>query len=271
MEILLFTKLFKDCKAEAVGDAAITLGVDGLDLAVRYGQCVSPANVAQELPRAMQLWAEMGLSVPLVTLEGYATGPQAPEVQAIYAACGEAGIGLIKLGYWRWKPYDDYWQGVAQIRHALDGFAKLGERHNVCSLIHTHSGDLYFSNAAAAMHVARGFDPDRIGVYLDFAHLAADGESVPMAQAIVGQYLRMIGVKNVRYVQERDGKWKKEFCALEEGLVDWEEALKEVRDSGYQGPISLHAEYDKQRNREGNLRMAAHDMKYLRPRTCWLK
>lgn len=266
MEILLFTKFFKECGAEEVGHSATELGVDGLDLALRAGQYVSPVEVWQKLPPALRLWREMGLSVPMVSLEGGHIDPHQKDVQEIYAACGETGIGFVKLGYWLWKPGDDYWQGVAGIRRALEGFQKLGEKHNICTLLHTHSDDLYYSNAAGAMHVAQGFNPGHIGIYLDPAHLAADGESALMAQAIAGDYFRMLGAKNLRYEKKTDGPgWYKNWCPLvADGLVDWKTLLPLMKGAGYNGPISFHAEYCGARDKESVLPIAARDMTYLR-------
>ena len=70
MKLILFTKIFQNCGFEEVGATAHALGFDGLDLAIRAGQCVEPSNVEAVLPQAMELWKNLGLSVPLVTLEG---------------------------------------------------------------------------------------------------------------------------------------------------------------------------------------------------------
>jgi sugar phosphate isomerase/epimerase len=201
----------------------------------------------------------------LVTLEGSAIDPHAEDVRRIYAACGEAGVGAIKPGYWLWKPGDDYWHTVESIRRALDTFQQLGEQYGIRSLLHTHSGLHYFSNASGVMHAVRGFDPHYIGVYLDPGHLAADGESLPLALAIVQPCLQMIGVKNVRYVEEKPGRgWVNEWCPLAQGLVDWDAAVSILREVPYGGPLSLHDEYSGEHEKAGALRLAAADVYYLR-------
>lgn len=69
MELLFFTKFLKGLTAVQVGEQVRRLGFDGLDLAVRAGQSVNPDNITQALPNAMCLWADMGLSVRLASLD----------------------------------------------------------------------------------------------------------------------------------------------------------------------------------------------------------
>jgi sugar phosphate isomerase/epimerase len=265
MKLIFFTKFLKGLNAEQIAEIAIRLGFDGLDLAVRAGHCVNPGNIREELPKALKLWREAGLSVPLVTLEGNATDPK--QAESIFAACGENGVPLIKLGYWVWQPGQEYWREVATIRKALARFEKLGEKYGVCSLLHTHSDEYYGSNASGAMELLRGFDPRYVGVYLDPAHLALDGEYFAMALAIARDYLKMIGVKNVRPVRNAaSGEWIRDWCALEEGLVNWPEALRLLREIGYDGSLSVHGEYSASDDMSEVLKRAAEDLAYLKLR-----
>jgi len=268
MQVIFFTKFLKGLNPEEIGTVAKELRFDGLDLAIRQGHCVNPNNVKEALPKALKTWSQMGLSVPMVTLETSWVDPDQPELQAVYEACGEAGIPYIKLGYWTWKPGQPYWAGVRAIRESLSKFRKLGEKYNVCSLVHTHSHACYGSNAAGAMHLVRGFDPRYVGIYLDPAHLALGGEYLPMALDMVRDYLKMIGVKNARHIPTTEvggPRWKVDWCMLSEGLVHWPEVLRLLRDMDYKGPLSVHGEYSTSEQTAEVLKLVAQDMDYLRP------
>jgi sugar phosphate isomerase/epimerase len=264
MEVIFFTKFLKSLNPEQIGEAVRPLRVDGLDLAIRGGYTVNPSNVKTALAPALRVWADMGLSVPLATLEGGATNPDDPTVRTIFEACGNAGIPFVKLGYWGWRPGEAYWDGVRAIRKALEGFTALGEANGVCSLVHTHSGHCYGLNASAAMHLVDGFDPKRVGVYLDPAHLAADGEPLGMALSIVGDHLRLVGVKNVRYERTVDGHWRHVWSALDDGLVNWRNAVKRLAEVRFDGVLSLHGEYSASEETEAVLTMATADAVHLR-------
>ena len=269
MEIILFTKFLKGHRVEEIGEIARGIGVDGLDLAIRQGQCVNPENARDTLAGAVTSWQGYGLTVPMATLEGKWVDPMLPELQQVFAACGDAGIPCIKLGYWGWQPAQHYWDGVDAIRRSLDQFQQLGQRYGVCSLIHTHSGNYYASNASGAMQLVNGFDPRYVAVYLDPAHLALDGEYLPMGLDIVRDYLRMVGVKNARHVPVFSAKrtgWVTDFCALQEGLVNWKEAIRLLHGMGYDGPLSFHAEYTARESWPEAVRLAQVDIPFLK--TC---
>jgi sugar phosphate isomerase/epimerase len=267
-KLIYFTKFLKGMSVPEIAKKVQALKFDGLDLAVRKGQTVHPENVTQALPDAVRICKDSGLSIPLVTLEGNAIDPASPDIQATYAACGAAGVGLIKLGYWVWQPGEDYWARVTQIKRALEGFAALGKKHNVCSLVHTHSDEYYGSNGAGVMHLVQDYDPQFVGAYLDPAHLSIEGEPLPMVLSMVGKHLRMVAAKNVRYVpSEKPGSpnFKREWCLLNEGLVHWPAALQQFKAAGYNGPISIHGEYSVSEERDEVLKFVAKEMAYIRP------
>lgn len=245
MQLILFTKFFARLSAAELGRAARELGFDGLDLAVRAGHPVNPDNAASALPEAMRLWRQEGVAVPLLSLETRWGDPDLPALRQVYETAGELEIPFIKIGYWGWQPGHPYWQQVDRHRRALEAFERLGERHGICSLVHTHSGMHYGCNVSAAMHLMRGFDPRHVAIYIDPAHLALVGEPLPMAIDIAGEYLRMVGVKNAAHERVSvDGKrtWKHVLPPLEEGLVDWPEAVRLLRQVGYDGPLAYHGE-----------------------------
>lgn len=267
MKLILFTKIFQNCSVEELGQSAKGLGVDGLDLAVRRAQPVEPAHVATQLPAAVKYFEGLGLTVPMVTLEGSHTDPATDEIKSIYRACAESGIPFTKLGYWSFKPGDSYWDGLASIRTALGEFEKLSREYKVCSLLHTHAGSLYGNNVASTMMLANGFDPEHIGVYLDPGHQAFEGERGAVALAMAGKYLKMIGVKDARHtLLEENGKrtWTQDWVPLGEGMVDWPAYLRLLKERGYSGPLSVHATYSAHRDKEGALRLAEQDLATLR-------
>jgi sugar phosphate isomerase/epimerase len=266
MRIVLFTKTLRGLTAEQVARKAKGLGFSGLDLAVREGQCCTPANITEALPRAAALWKQMNLSIPMVSLEPAPTDPSSPVIRQIFAACGRAGIPNIKLGYWDWHQGEDYWKKFDQIRKDLDAFQNLGREFGVCSLIHTHSGNYYASNASGAMHLARNVDPKYIGIYLDPAHLALDGEPWPMAMAMAGEYLKAIGIKSSTYERSNDPngpRFHERFGQLEEGIVEWPAILAQVSARGQDVFFSFHAEYSQKGLLDELLPRVQQDLLYL--------
>jgi len=242
MKFILFSKSLKGMSIPEMGETAARLGLDGLDLAVRAGYPVNPENVKSALPVAARELAERGLSIPLVTTEGKFTDPNAPDAEPTFAACGEIGCGLIKLGYWGYT-FPGYWEQVDGVRRDLEGFAKLSGKHGVRSMIHIHSGRRPAANCAMAMQLADGLDPKHIGIFADPGHMALDGEDPVIGLDMIRRYLAAVAVKDCRYVRS-DLKWRVEWVPLGEGLVDWALVAKTLVGIGFDGPISFHSEYD---------------------------
>jgi len=239
MQLVMFTKMLAKLDVTQLGETIKGLGFDGMDLAIRPGHPVNPENVETALPEAIKVWSDMGLVVGMVTSDTSLIDPTTSEADRIFAACGRAGVKYIKLGYYQWQPGEDYQARVKEIRDALDGFAELGAKHDVLPCYHTHSGRFYGVNASALMHLLDGMDPSRIGAYLDAGHLMLDGEPFTMAVAIVEPYLKLVAVKDPIYV---DGG--RQLVPLGEGLVDWVGVCRDLRAAHFDGPVTLHSEYD---------------------------
>ena len=142
MQIVLNSKFFADLPVPELGAKALELGYDGIDVCVRPGHPVHPGNAEAELPKAVAAWRREGLSCPLATAPTDFLDPATPAAEGLYAACAEAGVPRLKIGFWRFSSGEDYWQAVDTARRDLEGFAGLSEKHGVQTCYQVHSGGL---------------------------------------------------------------------------------------------------------------------------------
>ncbi|MBI3832392.1 MAG: sugar phosphate isomerase/epimerase [Planctomycetes bacterium] len=268
MQLIVFTKLLKPWNAEQLVTFAKQNGLAGFDLTIRDGYPVTPAGIAKELPAFIKPIRAAGLAVPMATVGGTAMPPTDKLTENAWAACAEAGIKGIKLGYWVWKPNTEhYWDKVKTIKKELAAYAKLSEKHGIKALFHTHSDTYYGLNASAQMHLLQDIDPKHVGSYIDPAHLALDGEPLELALDILRGRIAMVAVKNSHYASKREGSrvvWSRGVCPLHEGIVDWPKAVALLKASGYDGYLSVHGEYDNRDELEPVLEVLVPDIKYLR-------
>ena len=226
------------------------MGFEGIDLTVRPGHPVNPENVGEALPKAQKVWNSQGIGATLITTSFDFLNPEAAGARRLYSACNEAGIRWVKLAYWRFQQGQDYWEEVDKIRKALEGFEKLSREYEVKTCCHTHSGTFYGPNCAGLMHLIKGFDPEYIGAYIDSGHLILDGEEYEMGLAMIKDYLSLVALKDAIYAKgEDDGELinKPEFVPLGKGLVPWKKFFTSLLDTGYDGPLSIHGEYEVER------------------------
>ncbi|MBN1342155.1 MAG: sugar phosphate isomerase/epimerase [Phycisphaerae bacterium] len=261
MQLVMFTKMLAKLDVRRLGETVKELGFAGMDLAVRPGHPVNPENVETALPKAIEVWSGMGLVVGMVTTDTSLVDSRAAEAERVFAACGNRGVKYIKLGYYTWKPGENYWHRVGEIRRLLDGFAELGAKHGVLPCYHTHSGTFYGSNAAGLMHLFKDMDPKHIGAYIDTAHLKLNGEPFDMAIEMVRPYLRVVGIKDPRYAGR-----KREIVPLGDGLVDFVDVGRQLKAIKFQGPLTLHSEYHM--DTDGIIKTTRQDMKRFKG---WMK
>ena len=116
MQFVMFTKHLQGLTLAELIAALTEVGVAGADLAVRHGYPVNPDNMVAELPAAARRFADAGLAIPLVTAPTSLTAPASPGAEAFYEACGAAGVGHLKLGYWHWDRERPFWDQIAEIQ-----------------------------------------------------------------------------------------------------------------------------------------------------------
>lgn len=249
MKFIMFTKHLQEYDLPKLSGALKSIGLDGADLCVRPGFPVTPENCEKVLPQAVKILKDHGLTIPLVTGPGDLCDPSKKDAERIFAACGENGVGLIKLGYWHYLPGKDYWELVKTIRKTFEDFAALAAKHGVKAVTHTHSDAYMGLNASAAMQLVEGFNPKHIGIFLDPGHLAMCGEPPYMAIAMAQKYIGCFAFKDLRRRPEKIDKPPQAFMiesrTLGWGDVNWPTVGKAIIQAGFDNlPISLHSEYD---------------------------
>ncbi len=253
MQLIVFSKLLKDHSIPELIDLAHSHGYDGYDLCVRQGYPVSPEDAQETLPGAVRQMEAAGLFVPLVTGPTGLTDPRQPGTEELLAALAEAGVPRLKLGYFRHNPLRPYWDQVDDARRSLENWEVLGRIYGVQLCYHTHSGNYLGLNAAALMHLLRDHNPAHIGAYLDPGHFAVNGEPFALGLAMVAGYVSLFSFKDVLVERvQADGPstgsghgvgkvcWK----PAGEGVVDWTGVFGELKRTGFDGPVSLHCEFE---------------------------
>lgn len=244
MQFIFFSKMVREQPIPRLIETLRFIGADGVDLAVRDGYPVNPGNVRKALPEAAKQIRDAGLVIPMVTGPTSLNDASSPFVEELWAACHDAQIPHVKLGYWGFSG-GDYWKQVDAARRQVEAFEKVATRYGVKACLHTHSGGNLGLNAAAVMHLAKGSNPAAIGVYLDPGHLALNGEPLDMAFAMAADYLSLVAIKDSLWVKGEGGKPRTaHFLPMGQGFVDWAGMMRILKDRSFAGPLSFHSEYE---------------------------
>ncbi len=247
MQLIVFSKLLRERSIDELIELAQEHGFAGYDLAVRPGHPVTPDNAAVALPEAARRMAAAGLVIPLVTGPTDLVEPDDPRSAPLLAAMDAADVRLLKIGYFRFDPSQGYWEQVDAARRKLARWAELGRAHGVVICYHTHSGPFLGLNGAGIMHLLRDQDPEGLAAYLDPGHLRVDGEPFPLALAMTRDYLRALSLKDVlleRVEQNGHGATRRRWVPAGQGQVDWTQVFTILGQGGFDGPLSIHCEFE---------------------------
>lgn len=258
---IVFTKHLRELSVPQLIEAMKAIEADGVDLCVRPGYVVDPDNAVETLPKAAEAFRSADLTIPLVTTPTDFTDASVPYAESLFRACAQAGVKLLKPGYWS-APTEGYWEAVERMKNDVRGLVDLGKRYGVKPCLHTHSGRNMGLNAAALMHVLCDFDPEEVGAYVDVGHLAVCGEPPALAFAMAAQWLAVVGIKDMDRVKTDAGAQARTVI-MGAGFVDWPQVVEWLVRHNFSGPLTFHCEFPAQ-STEALLAQAKKDIAYLR-------
>lgn len=241
--LLAFPKFHRGLPLAELAQRLRGLGLDGVALPVREGYWTAPATLARDLPAAAAVLRAAGLD------HGYLIGGWSPAALGAdptpLRICAEAGVRQVRLGYWD-RPAGPEADPAAALRAARDELARLVEpclRLGIQVVVQVHHGRLVQS-ATAAWTVVQGLPPAAVGVKLDPGNQAFEGfEAWDYALPLVGAHLAALGVKDVAWSRGADGRWRRDWCELAEGINDWPGLGARLAAARFAGPCVLHPFY----------------------------
>lgn len=247
MQNVLFTKLFKGHGLDEVAELGSALGFDGIDLLIRQGFQAEPGN-PDGIAGAVSRLQAAGLSVPMATTD--LTDPNWPGAERLLAACAQAGIRTIRLGYWKYDPAVGYAAQFEAARRDLDGLARLAHATGLQLAVQLH-GDTLHGSGAQTLALLRDHDPALIGAYPDPGNqVVQDGrEDWRFTFDVLKPWLCCVGVKNGGWFPAKideygQRRWWADWLGLAEGMVPWGDILLFLVQDGFDGLLTFHSHYE---------------------------
>ena len=240
-KLCLFSKPLPEMDWRRLARAAKRVGFDGIDLTVRPGGHVLPESAAEDLPKAVSIIREEGLDVPMITTALVSASD--PAARAILSTAGKLSIPFYKPGYYMYKLVDVR-KELERAGNEFRGLVELGKQFGMQAGYHNH--EEYVGAPVWDMAtVIETLDSKWAGYYFDVRHATAEGGvgCWKIAANLVLPRLKMAAVKDFYWEKTAKG-WRDQNCPLGEGMVDWKYYFGALAQAGFQGPISLHLEYE---------------------------
>ena len=233
----VFTKPWPDLLLKELGKLVKDLGFDGVELPVRPGYQVEPAEIDSGLKEAVKILGDQGVFIGSV-----AGSTDKPTI----AACGENGIPIIRV-----CPGVDltigYMESVKKIRADYVALVPLLNQYGVSIGVQNHYGN-NITSAIGIMQLIESFDPKHVSAVLDPAHLAVDGENEEMGLDIVWSHLSLVNFKAASHrrtnrVTAVEAEWEVLWTTSRHSGYSWRKMVSLLQKRGYTGDICLPAEY----------------------------
>lgn len=239
----LFSKHLHFLDYRGMAQAALALGLDGLDLTVRPGGHVEPEYYARDLPKAVSAIREVGLACEMMTTN--IVGTENRRDYDLLALAHSLGIKSYRLGGLRYGRDIPPMQTVERYRVQLAALANWNREIGITGMFQNHSGEERFGAAVwDAALVLKDLDPEALGMQFDVRHAVTDGGlEWPTSFRLVKPYIRSLVFKDFKWAQV-DGKWKLVNTPIGQGMVDFPRYFRMLKDAGMDYSVSLHCEYD---------------------------
>ena len=239
------------------------LGFNGVELAIRPGYQVEPQDVTKGLPAAVKILADSGLVIGSVA---------APTDETTIAACGEAGVPIIRICV-EIDMAIGYMASIDKVRRKFDALIPALDRYDVAIGVQNHC-DFCVGSAIGVQHLIEQYDPKHICAVLDMAHCAVDGEPVEMAVDILWPRInRLINFKSAFHRRangpEQEAVYDVHWTTAQHAGYSWRKLVNCLQERNYTGTICLPAEYSSP-DKKGQL-MGDDVVEYLKQDFDYLK
>jgi len=241
--ICAFTKCLQFLNFDQIAEVLARLDFDGADITLRPGGQIEPENAKKELPKAVKTLLNSGISMPLmVTSVTDADDKLSVETLKIAA---DSGIKYYRMG---WLAYDfkkSIQQNLDGYKSQVEKLAKLNEKLGIHGGYQNHSGLHIGAPVWDLYELLKDVDPHYMGVQYDIRHAITEaGYSWKLGMKRIAPWIRTIDIKDFVWGKLPNGQWKHSNVPLGEGMVNFDEFLKEYAGLNVEAPISIHYEYD---------------------------
>jgi L-ribulose-5-phosphate 3-epimerase len=237
----VFSKPLHDNSYEETAQMIAAAGFEGIDYAVRHGGHVVPEQVRDDLPRAVAAARAAGLKVEMIATD--IVRADDPHTIPILETAAKLGITSYRLGRFKYDVTVGIWESLQRFKSVVRELAQLNERYGLHGAIQNHAGTNVGGAIWDIFELVRDLDPRWIGCQYDIRHATVEGaQSWPITLQLIRPWVRSIDVKDFRWGQA-PGKETIEDVPIGEGVVDFAEYFRLVRELKISGPCSVHFEY----------------------------
>jgi sugar phosphate isomerase/epimerase len=238
-----FTKCLQFLTIEEVAQVMAKNGFDGADLLVRPAGQIEPKNVKTELPHAVKTFQKLGVQIPMMVTA--VTDPSEPFAMETLQVAADSGIRYYRMGWLGYNFAKTIQQNLDGYKKIFEKLAKVNEKLGIHGGYQNHSGLHVGAPVWDLYELVKEVDPKYLGVQYDIRHAQTEGGySWMLGMKRIEPWIRTICIKDFVWGKDAKGSWHHQNVMLGQGMVSFDEFLKEYASLNVEAPISIHYEYD---------------------------
>jgi len=240
-KVYIFSKHLQFLNYDDMAAAAMEMGFDGVDLTVRPNGHVLPERVPDDLPRAAEAIKKAGATPFMMTTA--VDDANDPIDRRLLETASKLGFRMYRMN---WLSYPDDKPMPQAIEEYVNTMKQLGELNSQLQLngfYQNHSGLQVGASMWELWQILKEADKEHLGVQYDIRHAMVEGgESWQNGLRLIHQHIKALTIKDFKW-GTKAGKWGVQDVPMGEGMIDFKNYVKLLRQYGVDVPISLHIEY----------------------------
>jgi sugar phosphate isomerase/epimerase len=216
-------------------------GIGGIDLTVRPGGKVEPADVETKLPELVKEAKNYNLALDMM-VTGIVSASD-PLTEKVLRTASSLGRKYYRLGYYEFGDKTDIWETLQIHKASLKGIAELNRKYNIHGGYQNHAGTRVGGPVWDLHELLINLPPEFTGCQYDVRHAMVEGaNSWILGMRLMAPYIKTLAIKDFTWVTGA-GKPRAVTVPMGEGMVNWDLFFKTVKVLNISGPLTLHIEY----------------------------
>ena len=242
--ICVFSLCLQFLDYDDLGEVVATLGFDGAELIIRNDRHIQPGKVKTDLPKAVKALRKAGVDAPMIV-----TGITDADHQItsdILGTAADLGIKYYRMGKYYYNHKQTFLENLDSYRRKFEKLEIINRKYGIHGNYQNHSGPWGMVGGAVwdLYYILKDLDPEYIGIQYDIMHATAEGGySWALALQQITPWIHSLAIKDFIW-EKGENEWQPKYVPLGEGMVNFNEYMKEIEPILSSVPITIHYEYD---------------------------
>jgi sugar phosphate isomerase/epimerase len=241
-KIAIFSKHLQWLDYKGMAETAAEIGFDGVDLTVRRRGHVSPGNVEDDLPEAVEACKKAGIEVIMLSTD--IRDVSQSKTEKIIRTASQLGIKYYRMDWYYYDKSNSLDKNLENFKSKMKDLAAINEQYQIKGAYQNNIKNKLGVPVWDLGMILREIDSEWLGCQYDIRHATMAGPfSWPLNLELIAPFIHTIDIKDSQWTVI-DGKLKFQYVPLGEGMIDFKQFIKYLKKFNIHAPFSVHVEYN---------------------------